>query len=86
MQQLRIVDKQNKGRRSYRYLRCIVNLQPLSLVGWRRCHQLRIHNDLIQYIGLNSQNGIIMNLINDWQNRVDPLLFQCGNKQDRCIG
>ena len=47
---------------------------------------LRIHDDLIQYIGLNSQYGIIMNLVNDRQNRVNPLLFQCRYKQDRCIG
>ena len=86
MQQLRVIDKENDRRRAYAHLRCVIDLQTLAVMRLWRVHELCVHDDLIEDVGLDAQCSIVMYLIDERQQLIDALALQGRYEDDRRIG
>jgi hypothetical protein len=85
MEQLTAIAEYYKIRRADAGLSHIVDFQPAALVGGRLHSRLGIRKNIVEHPGRNAHSALVVNIVYELENAVDPLPGDGGDKQDRRV-
>src|ERR1039458_2742633 len=85
LDRIRIVRKYHKGWRRLTHLGHVIQLDRFSLIHRQGYLRHDLTEEPVQLTGQYPLLPLLYNLVNNRKDLRDPLLFDPGNRQDRCI-
>ena len=86
VEEIGIVTEDNEGRRSYRYLRHIVDLESLALVGRRLGLCGGIVEHVVEHTCRDTHGRLVMDIVDVLEQLGYTLTGECRYEYQRCVG